>query len=61
MFKKAVFELVQQFHHATENGNVAIAVSACAHQLQQTKQRQFRMKRTIVEHMRSGRRVCKKW
>jgi len=25
----AVFELVQQFYHATEIGNVANAVSAC--------------------------------
>ena len=28
----AVFELVQQFYHATEIGNVATAVSACANQ-----------------------------
>ena len=28
----AVFELVQQFYHATEIGNVANAVSACADQ-----------------------------
>jgi len=27
-----VFELVQQFYHATEIGNVAIAVSVCADQ-----------------------------
>ena len=41
--KKAVFELVQQFYHATEIGNVAIAVSASQHQ--QTKYRQlFRIK-----------------
>jgi len=26
------FELVQRFYHATETGNVAIAVSACADQ-----------------------------
>jgi len=26
----AVFELVQQIYHATEIGNVATAVSACA-------------------------------
>jgi len=32
MLKKAVFELVEQFYHATEIGNVAIAVSACADQ-----------------------------
>jgi len=32
MFKKALFELVQQFYNATEIGNVAIAVSACADQ-----------------------------
>jgi len=28
----AVFELVQQFYHATEIGNVTNAVSACAAQ-----------------------------
>ena len=28
----AVFELVQQFYHATETGNVANAVSVCADQ-----------------------------
>jgi len=32
ILKKALFELVQQFHHATELANVAIAVSACADQ-----------------------------
>jgi len=32
MLTKAVFELVQQFYHATEIGNVAIAISACAAQ-----------------------------
>ena len=32
MLKKAVFELVQQFYHATEIANVANAVSACADQ-----------------------------
>jgi len=32
MLKIAVFELVQQFYHATEIGKVAIAVSACADQ-----------------------------
>jgi len=51
MLKTAVFELVQQFCHATEIGNVANAVSACADQPYQTKQRQlFRIKRTIAEH-----------
>ena len=30
--KTAVFELVQQFYHAREIGNVASAVSACADQ-----------------------------
>jgi len=35
MLTTAVFELVQQFHHATEIGNVANAVSTCADQ--QTK------------------------
>jgi len=30
MIKKAVFELVQQFYHATEIANVAIAISASA-------------------------------
>jgi len=29
---KCCFELVQQFYHATESGNVANAVSACADQ-----------------------------
>jgi len=32
MFQKALFELVQQFYHATKIANVAIAVSACADQ-----------------------------
>ena len=32
MLKTAVFELVQRFYHATENNNVANAVSACADQ-----------------------------
>jgi len=32
MLKTAVFELVQQFYHTTEIGNVANAVSACAAQ-----------------------------
>jgi len=32
ILKKAIFELVQQFHHVTEIANVAIAVSACADQ-----------------------------
>jgi len=31
--RKAVSELVQQFYHATEIANVAIAVSACTDQL----------------------------
>ena len=31
--KSCCFELVQQFHHATEIGNVANAVSACAEQV----------------------------
>jgi len=30
MSTTAVFELVQQFYHATEVGNVDYAVSACA-------------------------------
>jgi len=34
---KAVFELVQQFYHATEIGTVATAISACVDQPQQTK------------------------
>ena len=33
MLTTAVFELVQQFYHATETGNVANVVSACADQL----------------------------
>jgi len=33
MLKNAVFELVQQFYHATEIANEADAVSACADQL----------------------------
>jgi len=32
IFTTAVFELVQQFYHATEIGNVANAVSACTAQ-----------------------------
>jgi len=32
MLTAAIFELVQQFHHATEIGNVANVVSACADQ-----------------------------
>jgi len=32
MLTTAVFELVQQFYHATEIGNVVMAVSACAGQ-----------------------------
>jgi len=30
MLTTAVFELVQQFHHVAETGNVANAVSTCA-------------------------------
>jgi len=37
VLKTAVFELMQQFYHATEVGNIANAVSACADQTQQTK------------------------
>jgi len=37
MLKTAVSQLVQQFYHATEIGNVANAASACADQPQQTK------------------------
>ena len=33
MLKKTVFELVQQFYHATEIANAADALSACADQL----------------------------
>jgi len=45
MLKTAVFELMQQFYHATEIGNVASAVSPCAAQPQQAKQGQlFRIK-----------------
>ena len=32
MLKKAVFELVQLFYHATEIANVGNALSACADQ-----------------------------
>jgi len=32
MLKTAVFELVQQIYHATEIGNIANAVGACADQ-----------------------------
>jgi len=32
MLTTAVFELVQQFYHATEIGSVSSAVSACADQ-----------------------------
>ena len=41
MLTTAVFELVQQFYHDTEIGNVANAVSTCAAQPLQTKQRQL--------------------
>jgi len=44
----AVFELVQQFYHATEIGNAATAVSA--DQPQQTKQRQLFPIKFIAEH-----------
>jgi len=44
MLKTAVFELLQQFYHATEIGNVASAVSPYAAQPQQTKQRSFPIK-----------------
>jgi len=37
MLKTAVFEFVQQFYHATQFGDVANEVSACANQPQQTK------------------------
>ena len=37
MLTTAVFELVQQFYHATEIGDVANAVNACSDQPQQTK------------------------
>jgi len=33
----AVYELMQQFYHATETGNVPNAVSTCAAQPYQTK------------------------
>jgi len=32
MFKKALFELVQQFYHTTEIGNVTTAVSTSVDQ-----------------------------
>jgi len=32
MFKKALFELMQQFYHATEIANVVIAARVCADQ-----------------------------
>jgi len=37
MLETAVFELVQQFYHATEFGNIAYTINACADQPQQTK------------------------
>ena len=37
MLKTDVFELVQQFYHATEIGNVDTAVSACTDQPLQIK------------------------
>jgi len=37
MLTAAVFELVQQFYHATEIGNIANGVSACADQPYRTK------------------------
>ena len=37
MLTTAVFELLQQFYHATEIGNVPNAVNVCADQPEQTK------------------------
>jgi len=37
LVKKAVFELVEQFYHATKIANVANAVSLCVDQPKQTK------------------------
>jgi len=37
MLTSAVSELVQQFYHATEIGNVASGISACADQPLETK------------------------
>ena len=37
MLTTAVFELLEQFYHATAIRNVANAVSACADQPKQTK------------------------
>jgi len=37
MLTTAVFELVQQLHHATGIGNVANAASACPDEPKQTK------------------------
>ena len=64
MLKIAVFELVQQFYHATEIANVANAVSACADQSRQNKDNCFgqsELSRNTILNMRSGWRVCKKW
>jgi len=41
MLTSAVFELVQQFYHDTEIGNVANAVRTCADQPQLAKYRQL--------------------
>jgi len=52
MFTAVLLELVHSYIIATEIGNVANVVSACADQPQQTKQRQlFRIKWTIAEHI----------
>jgi len=42
MSTNTVFELVQQFYHATEIGNVANAVSACVDQPYMSRQNKDR-------------------
>jgi len=59
MLTTAVYELVQLFYNATEIGNVANAVSACAEQLIIVWDI-VNYRGTQILKMRSGRKVCKK-
>jgi len=65
MLTTAVFEVVIQFYHATEIGNVA---NGSAHELishsRQNKDYCFGLSgvsRNTIINMRSGRKVCKVW
>ena len=57
MLTTALFELVQLFYHATEIGNVANAVSACAEQPINVWDIVNYCRAQILK-MRSGRKVC---